>query len=81
VGVDLIFDDNAKEVHILEVNPRLTTSFVALRNILNFNLGEAIIDAVEGKLPSDVMLDGSLTFSKEEDHLKIDYPTQLKKNL
>lgn len=79
VGVDLIFDDNAKEVYILEVNPRLTTSFVALRNILNFNLGEAIIDAVEGKLPSEVMLDGSLTFSKEEDHLKIDYPTQLKK--
>lgn len=73
LGVDLILDNNTNEVHILEVNPRLTTSYVALRNILNFNLGEAIMEAVEGKLPSEIMINGSLTFSKEEDHLKINF--------
>jgi tyramine---L-glutamate ligase len=68
VGVDLILDD---EVHLVEINPRLTTPYVALRNIINLNLGEAIIHSVNGKLPRHVTLDGTMAFEKEENHLKI----------
>lgn len=69
VGVDLIIDDVNEDVSILEINPRLTTSYVALRKLLNFNLGEAIIEAVQGKLPNEITLNGSLTFFKEGNQL------------
>jgi predicted ATP-grasp superfamily ATP-dependent carboligase len=67
VGVDLLLDEANDEIYILEINPRLTTSYVALRRILNFNLGEAIIDAVSGILPSEVEFKDSLNFQKEDD--------------
>lgn len=67
VGVDLLLDEAHEEIYILEINPRLTTSYVALRRLLNFNLGEAIIDAVNGELPAKIELEGSLSFLKGED--------------
>jgi len=67
VGVDLLLDEAHEEIYILEINPRLTTSYVALRRLLNFNLGEAIIDAVNGELPVKIELEGSLSFLKGED--------------
>lgn len=68
VGVDLILDD---EVHILEINPRITTPYVALRNMLNFNLGKAIIDSVNGVLPQNIILNGTITFHKEDKRMRI----------
>jgi len=67
VGVDLLLDESNDEIYILEINPRLTTSYVALRRILNFNLGEAIINAVHGILPTEVEFRDSLSFLKEDD--------------
>ncbi|KAF5079816.1 ATP-grasp domain protein [anaerobic digester metagenome] len=61
VGVDVILADDAK---IVEVNSRLTTPYVALREILNFNLGEAILESVQGKLPQDVSIKGKIEFQK-----------------
>lgn len=68
VGVDVIVGD---EVYIVEINSRVTTPYVALKDILNFNLGEAILDSVYGILPSKVNLDGKIAFYKEKNHLKI----------
>lgn len=67
VGVDLLLDEVNDTVNILEINPRLTTSYVALRRLSNFNLGEAIIKAVNGELPSKININGSMSFQKGND--------------
>ena len=70
VGVDMILGD---KVHLVEINSRITTPYVALRNLLNFNLGDAILDAMYGgKLPSKVNLNGTISFCKRDDVLKLE---------
>jgi len=65
VGVDIILTNEGPVV--LEVNPRLTTSYVGLRRVVNFNPAEAIVDAVIGrKLPKNVQSRGYSFFSKVE---------------
>jgi predicted ATP-grasp superfamily ATP-dependent carboligase len=50
VGVDLVLAQD--KVYVVDVNPRLTTSCVGLRKVVNFNLAKAIENAVlEGVLP------------------------------
>ena len=50
IGVDLVLTD--KEPVLIEVNPRLTTSYVGLQKVMKLNLAQAIIEAVlEHKLP------------------------------
>ncbi len=71
VGVDMILNEGWDEVHVVEINPRLTTPYVALRNIINFNLGEAVINSIHGELPSEVILDGNVNFYKEGKNLRI----------
>ena len=68
VGVDVILGDT---VHIVEINSRITTPYVALKDIVNFNLGEAIFDSAYGILPSKINLNGKISFYKEHNHLKI----------
>ena len=63
VGVDMILTD--EEPVIMEVNPRLTVSYVGLRKTANFNPAEAIINAVTGRrLPSNSQNRGYAFFSK-----------------
>lgn len=63
VGVDIILTD--EEPVIIEINPRLTVSYVGLRKVMNFNPAETIIDAVtERKLPSNIQNKGYVFFSK-----------------
>jgi predicted ATP-grasp superfamily ATP-dependent carboligase len=65
VGVDMILTE--KDTVLLEVNPRLTTSYVGLRRVTNFNPAEAIVDAtIERKLPKKVQSRGYSFFSKVE---------------
>jgi predicted ATP-grasp superfamily ATP-dependent carboligase len=65
VGVDIILTN--EEPVVLEVNPRLTTSYVGLTRVVNFNPAEAIVDAVIGrKLPKNVQSRGYAFFSKVE---------------
>jgi tyramine---L-glutamate ligase len=71
VGVDMILDELRNEVHLVEINSRLTTPYVALRSIINFNLGEAIIHSLNGELPSDVTLSGTVKFYKEGKTLRV----------
>lgn len=68
VGVDVILGDT---VHVVEINSRLTTPYVALKDILDFNLGEAIFDSVFGIFPSKIDLNGKVSFYKENKNLKI----------
>jgi predicted ATP-grasp superfamily ATP-dependent carboligase len=65
VGIDIILTNEGPVV--LEVNPRLTTSYVGLRRVVNFNPAEAIVDAVIGReLPKNVQSRGYSFFSKVE---------------
>ena len=68
VGVDLILDE---AVHVVEVNSRITTPYIALRKILNFNLGKSIINSFNGSLPETISLDGRVSFEKKGNYLEI----------
>jgi predicted ATP-grasp superfamily ATP-dependent carboligase len=63
VGIDLVLTD--RDVVVIEVNPRLTTSYVGIQKILHQNLAALIIDAVRGKLPEpgQIQIAGTATFT------------------
>jgi hypothetical protein len=66
VGVDLIL---TKDNHalILDVNPRLTTSFVGLSRVAGFNFADALVKAaINGELPTSTPINGFSVFSKVE---------------
>ncbi|WP_439626819.1 ATP-grasp domain-containing protein [Gemmata sp.] len=52
VGVDLVLGDAAdgSRDFAIEINPRLTTSYVGLRELADFNLGEALLAAAAGEV-------------------------------
>jgi predicted ATP-grasp superfamily ATP-dependent carboligase len=51
VGVDLVLgrEPDGSEDVVIEVNPRLTTSYVGLRAATRANLASAMWDAAEGR--------------------------------
>ncbi len=52
---------------MVDVNPRLTTSYVGLSRIANFNVAEALVDAVlNDDLPTKYEKNGYVCFSKME---------------
>lgn len=63
IGVDVILTED--KVFIIEVNPRLTTSYVGLRKVLNINLAQTILDSILKKeLPQNISNNGYCLFSK-----------------
>lgn len=63
VGVDLILTE--KEPVVIEVNPRLTTSYVGVRDVVNFSIAQSMINAVlRRELPTNVQVVGSAVYSK-----------------
>jgi predicted ATP-grasp superfamily ATP-dependent carboligase len=61
VGVDLVLA--REEVLLIEINPRLTTSYIGLRQVLQLNLAQAIWDACRGGvLPAEAPLTGQAAF-------------------
>ena len=46
IGVDLIVDTANNKIYVLEINPRLTTSYVGLHDALNYNPAKLILDCV-----------------------------------
>ena len=65
VGVDMVLTDKGPVV--MEINPRLTVSYIGLRKAVNFNPAQALIDTVIlGKLPKKVQKMGYTFFSKVE---------------
>jgi len=65
VGVDFVLTKD--EAVIIEVNPRLTTSYVGLKRFVNFNPAQAIVNAVlKRELPRHSKSCGCTYFSKVE---------------
>ena len=63
VGVDMVLTND--EPVVMEVNPRLTTSYIGLRKVVNFNVTQAIANAVlKHELPENVQSSGYAFFSK-----------------
>jgi predicted ATP-grasp superfamily ATP-dependent carboligase len=48
VGVDLVLGETADSDAVIEINPRLTTSYVGLRALAEFNLAEAMLAIATG---------------------------------
>lgn len=65
VGVDLVLA--GQKAFVVDVNPRLTTSYVGLRKVASVNVAEALVNAVvKGKLPTKPENHGVSIFSKME---------------
>ena len=65
LGVDFVLTEN--EAVVVEVNPRLTTSYVGLRQVVNFNPAQAILNAaLKCELPTNFQRCGYTYFSKIE---------------
>jgi len=63
VGVDMVLTRSGP--FVIEVNPRLTTSYIGLRKAVNFNPAQAMIDAVlRRRLPENMQRAGYAFFSK-----------------
>jgi predicted ATP-grasp superfamily ATP-dependent carboligase len=65
LGVDFVLTE--EKAVAVEVNPRLTTSYVGLRRVANLNPAQAIVNAVlKRELPTHVQSCGCTYFSKVE---------------
>jgi predicted ATP-grasp superfamily ATP-dependent carboligase len=65
IGVDLVLTE--EKAVAIEINPRLTTSYVGSRRVANFNPAQAIVNAVlKRELPTHIQSCGYTYFSKVE---------------
>jgi len=65
VGVDLVLAPD--KPYVVDINARLTTSYVGLSRVAGFNIAEAMVKAVaESKLPTEKKMRGCIIFSKVE---------------
>jgi tyramine---L-glutamate ligase len=65
VGVDVVLSEDM--VYVVDVNPRLTTSYVGLHAVSDFNVAQAIFEAVTtGALPKKIQNKEVVYFSKIE---------------
>jgi tyramine---L-glutamate ligase len=65
VGVDLVLAEN--HVELIEINPRITTSYIGLRQVATRNLARAIWDAcTNGVLPDCFPLKGEVVIRKDD---------------
>jgi tyramine---L-glutamate ligase len=65
IGIDLVLTEH--KVFVVDVNPRLTTSYIGLRIVEEFNIAQALLDAVlKDILPSKNEIEGVACFSKIE---------------
>jgi predicted ATP-grasp superfamily ATP-dependent carboligase len=63
IGVDLILTE--KEPVVIEINPRLTTSYIGTRKVLNINLAQTLIDStLKHQLPIKQKTLGYAVFAK-----------------
>lgn len=65
VGVDLILGDapDGSGDYVIEVNPRLTTSYVGLRRVVAMNLARAMVDVAAGQTVSPPVARHRVRFS------------------
>ena len=64
VGVDLVLTEDS--ALLIEINPRLTTSYIALRQVTPVNLAKAISEAcLKGVLPDRIPISGPAVIKKD----------------
>ncbi len=64
-GIDLVLSQQG--AYLIEINPRLTTSYIGLRRVLQVNLAQLIWDAcLQGILPGHFELKGQALFLKDD---------------
>jgi predicted ATP-grasp superfamily ATP-dependent carboligase len=58
IGIDMVLghDPDGRVDSVIEINPRLTTSYVGLRVASRTNLAQALLDVADGK-PPDLSFD------------------------
>jgi predicted ATP-grasp superfamily ATP-dependent carboligase len=65
VGVDLVLTN--QEAWLMEINPRLTTTYIGLRQVIQLNLAQAMWQACfEARLPDQVSIHGQVFFEKDD---------------
>lgn len=65
VGVDLLL--SGSQTWLIEINPRLTSSYIGLRQVIQLNLAQAIWEACrQSRLPASVFLSGKVEFTKDD---------------
>ena len=71
VGIDLVLTDH--DAVVIDVNPRLTTSYVGVRKVLRQNPAALILDAVAGKLPDSAAIEsvGSVRFTTRSCEVRV----------
>lgn len=52
-GVDVVLGRTAGDDRVIEINPRLTTSYIGLRMLADFNLAEMMLSLVRGESVSE----------------------------
>lgn len=63
IGIDIILTDD--DIVIVDINPRITTSYVGLKKVIKINMANALLDCVfEKKIPTEVKYDGYIYFFK-----------------
>jgi predicted ATP-grasp superfamily ATP-dependent carboligase len=67
VGVDIVLgrEPDGREDAVIEINPRLTTSYVGLRAAMRTNLAEAMWKAALGEIPQIELYDRRLEFDPQ----------------
>lgn len=61
IGVDMVI---AEEPYVMEINPRVTTSMVALEMASDMNIAESAVNAYMGKLPDIPRFNKKIRFTK-----------------
>ncbi|HUG67199.1 MAG TPA: ATP-grasp domain-containing protein [Pirellulaceae bacterium] len=62
IGVDMVLGELAEFDTVIELNPRMTTSYVGLRQLAIGNLAEAMIELAAGRTPDLSFADRSVEF-------------------
>ncbi|MCO8125215.1 ATP-grasp domain-containing protein [Stieleria sp. TO1_6] len=57
VGLDLILGDQSSDDYVIEINPRLTTSYVGLREMIHGNLAARLFDLETGPVSCKATVD------------------------
>jgi predicted ATP-grasp superfamily ATP-dependent carboligase len=67
IGVDLVLGDaeDGSNDYVIEINPRLTTSYVGLRALSKTNLAQAMLDVARGREPGLAWKEGRVRWSAD----------------
>jgi predicted ATP-grasp superfamily ATP-dependent carboligase len=67
VGLDLVLGEaeDGSQDYLIEINPRLTTSYVGLRALSNTNLAQAMLDVAQGREPQFDWKPGRVTWTAD----------------